>query len=285
MSHTQRMELVERENQEISILRQCALLGVHRSGLYRNHSDEEEAANLKLMRLIDQQYLDMPCYGSRKMTAWLRQEGYMVNRKRVQRLMRLMGIEAIYQKPNTSKPHPEHRIYPYLLRGVTIDRPNQVWATDISYIPMPRGFLYLVAIMDWYSRKVLSWRLSNTMETGFCIEALEDALAKYGQPEIFNTDQGSQFTSEAFTGVLKSHDVKISMDGRGRFVDNIFVERLWRSLKYENVYLNAYATGSEARHGIGEWFMKYNAIRLHESLGYRTPDQVYAGINLNREVA
>ncbi len=197
--------MVERQNAEISLSRQCMLLGVHRSGLYREHSDEETATNLDLMRLIDQQYLDMPCYGSRKMTAWLQQEGYPVNRKRVQRLMRLMGIEAIYQKPNSSKPHPEHRVYPYLLNGLTIDRPNQVWATDITYIPMPKGFLYLVVIMDWYSRKVLSWRLSNTMDVDFCVEALEEAHVMYGKPEIFNSDQGSQFTSDAFTGVLKSH--------------------------------------------------------------------------------
>lgn len=285
MSHAHRMQLVERNNSEISLLRQCALLGVHRSGLYRDRRGEEEAYNQELMHQIDRQYLEMPCYGSRKMTAWLQQEGYPVNRKRVQRLMRLMGIEAIYQKPNTSKPQPEHRVYPYLLRGIEIDRPNQVWATDITYIPMPKGFLYLVAIMDWYSRKVLSWRLSNTMDVDFCVEALEKALAMYDNPEIFNTDQGSQFTSEAFTGVLKAHDVKISMDGRGRFVDNIFVERLWRSLKYENVYLNAYATGSEAKQGIGEWFIKYNAVRLHEALGYQTPDRIFAGLPVRRKVA
>jgi putative transposase len=280
MSCSQRMELVDKESPEISISRQCSLLGVHRSGLYRDRSSGENAYNRELMQLIDQQYLDMPCYGSRKMTAWLRQVGSQVNRKRIQRLMRLMGIEAIYQKPNTSKPHPEHKIYPYLLRGMKIDRPNQVWAADITYIPMPKGFLYLVAIIDWFSRKVLSWRLSNTMEADFCVEALNEALIMFDKPEIFNTDQGSQFTSQAFTGVLKSHGVKISMDGRGRFVDNIFVERLWRSLKYENVYLHAYATGSEAKRGVGEWFRKYNSIRLHEALGYRTPDQVYVGLDI-----
>lgn len=283
MSPSQRMELIDRDSSEISISRQCSLLGVHRSGLYRDRLSGEDAYNRELMQKIDQQYLEMPCYGSRKMTAWLQQEGYQVNRKRVQRLMRLMGIEAIYQKPNTSRPNPEHKIYPYLLKGMKIDRPNQVWATDITYIPMPSGFLYLVAIIDWFSRKVLSWRLSNTMEADFCVEALNEALVMFDKPEIFNSDQGSQFTSQAFTGVLKNHGVKISMDGRGRFLDNIFVERLWRSLKYENVYLYAYATGSEAKRGIGEWFSKYNSIRLHEALDYRTPDQVYMGQDINED--
>jgi putative transposase len=227
------------------------------------------------MVLIDRQFLEMPYYGSRKMQAWLRQEGY--GRKRVQRLMRKMGLQAIYRRPNTSKPHPEHRIYPYLLRGLKIDRPNQVWAADITYIPMPKGFLYLVAIMDWHSRKILAWRLSNTMETDFCVEALEEALARFGTPEIFNTDQGSPFTSNAFTATLESHGVRISMDGRGRFLDNIFVERLWRSLKYENIYLHAYTTGSEVRQGLGKWVHQYNGQRLHQALGYRTPDQVYGG--------
>ena len=220
---------------------------------------------------IDRQFLETPYYGSRKMTAWLRREGHIVNRKR--RLMRQMGLQVIWQKPNTSKPNPEHKVYPYLLRGLTIE--HQVWATDITYIPMPRGFFYLVAIMDWHSRKVLSWRLSNTMDAIFCVEALEEALALYGRPEIFNSDQGAQFTSTAFTGVLEAAGVRISMDGKGRCMDNVFVERLWRSLKYEDIYLRAYATGSEARLGIGRWIAGYNTTRPHQALGYRTPDEVY----------
>ncbi len=278
MSRSQRMGLVEKENSKLSVVQQCNLLGVHRSGLYRSHSNSESELNSELILLIDQQYLKTPFYGSRKMAAWLRREGYEVNRKRVQRLMRLMGIEAIYQKPNTSKPNPEHRIYPYLLRELEISYPNQVWATDITYIPMTKGFLYLIVIMDWHSRKALSWRLSNTMETDFCIEALEEALALYGKPEIFNTDQGSQFTSNSFTAVLKAHDIKISMDGRGRFLDNIFIERLWRSLKYEDVYLHAYATGSEAKQGISKWLHQYNTERPHQSLNYQTPDEVYTAL-------
>lgn len=255
MSRPQRLRMVERGNKVLSLCRQCSLLKVSRASAYRECSFAETSFNQELMSLIDRQFLEMPYYGSRKITEWLCQEGYPVGRKRVQRLMRQLGLQAIYQKPNTSRPHPEHRIYPYLLRGMRIDRPNQVWAADITYIPMPRGFLYLVAVMDWHSRKVLAWRLSNTMEADFCVEALEEALTRFGTPEIFNTDQGSQFTSNAFTAVLESHGVRISMDGRGRFLDNVFVERLWRSLKYENVYLHAYATGSETRQGIGRWFM------------------------------
>jgi putative transposase len=275
MSRASRLNLVDRQGKVLSVSAQCGLLSVNRSSVYRVRVEVENDLNHELMKEIDRQFLEMPFYGSRKMTAWLRQKGYPVNRKRVQRLMRKMGIEAIYQKPKTSLPHPEHRIYPYLLRGLKIDRPNQVWAADITYIPMPRGFLYLVAIMDWHSRKVLAWRLSNTMEADFCVEALEDALGRFGKPEIFNTDQGSQFTSTSFTAVLEEQAVKISMDGRGRFMDNIFVERLWRSLKYENIYLHAYATGSEARRGIGNWFELYNNKRLHQALEYKTPDHVY----------
>ena len=286
MSRPQRLGLVERTSKVLSISRQCSLLGVSRSSIYRERQGEESPHNQALMARIDRLFLEMPYYGSRKIRKALRLEGYPVGRKRVQRLMRKLGLQAIYQKPNTSKPHPEHRIYPYLLRGLKIDRPNQVWATDITYIPMPRGFLYLVAIIDWYSRKVLSWRLSNTMEADFCVEALEEALALHGAPGIFNTDQGSQFTSTAFTDVLKDHGVRISMDGRGRFLDNIFVERLWRSLKYENVYLHAYATGSEARRGIGRWLRQYNTRRLHQALGYLTPDRVYfAGAEHNQKDA
>ena len=286
MSRPQRIDLVERTSKVLSISRQCSLLSVSRSSIYRERQDEESPYNQELMARIDRLFLEMPYYGSRKIRKALHLEGYPVGRKRVQRLMRKLGLQAIYQKPNTSKPHPEHRIYPYLLRGLKIDRPNQVWATDITYIPMPRGFLYLVAVIDWYSRKVLSWRLSNTMDADFCIEALEEAVARFGAPGIFNTDQGSQFTSTAFTDVLKDHGIRISMDGRGRFLDNIFVERLWRSLKYENVYLHVYATGSEARHGIGRWFKQYNDGRLHQSLGYLTPDQVYfAGVEQEQKEA
>lgn len=231
------------------------------------------------MRLIDEQYMRTPFYGSRRVTAWLRRQGHDVNRKHIQRLMRLMGLEAIYRKPNTSKPNQEHKVYPYLLRGMEITRPNQVWATDVTYIPMARGFMYLVAIMDWYSRRVLSWRLSNTLTADFCVEALEEALLT-GKPEIFNTDQGSQFTSEAFTSVLLEHKIKISMDGKGRCIDNIFVERLWRSLKYEEVYLQSYDSVLHARLSIGKWFRFYNTERPHQALGYCTPHEIYTGLGL-----
>ena len=226
------------------------------------------------MKLIDRQYLSTPFYGARKIVAWLKSQGYKVNRKRVRRLMRIMGLKAIYRRPRTSKPTPGNKIYPYLLNSIEITRPNQVWAADITYIPMARGFMYLVAIIDWYSRYVLSWRLSNTLDVDFCIEALEEALRK-GSPDIFNTDQGSQFTSEAFTGLLERHGVRISMDGKGRYSDNLFIERLWRTVKYEEVYLKAYQDGRDARAGIGEYFRFYNATRPHQSLGYRTPAEVF----------
>ena len=216
------------------------------------------------------------------MTAWLKIQGYLVNRKRVQRLMRLMGIEAIYRRPNTSKPSPQHKVYPYLLRGIEISKVNQVWASDITYIPMARGFMYLVVIMDWYSRYVLSWRLSNTLDADFCVDALEEALSK-AKPEIFNTDQGSQFTSDAFTGMLLEHDIQISMDGKGRYLDNIFVERLWRSVKYEEVYLKAYENVGEARTGLGTYLDFYNDERPHQSLGYQTPYQVFEAGNISEE--
>ena len=233
--------------------------------------------DLKLMRRIDEMHLKRPFYGSRRIRDWLQDEGHDINRKRVQRLMRQMGIRALYPKPRTSKPGKGHKIYPYLLRDLVIDRPNQVWATDISYIPMAKGFVYLVAVIDWYSRKVLSWRLSNSMDTDFCVDALEEALSRHGSPEIFNTDQGAQFTSEAFTGVLKKAGVDISMDGKGRWIDNVFVERLWRSVKYEEVYLKAYETVAEARTGIGTYFQFYNSERRHQSMNRQTPDQVYTG--------
>jgi putative transposase len=227
------------------------------------------------MRLIDEQYLTAPFYGSRRMVAVLRRDGWTVNRKRVRRLMRLMGIEAIYQKPNTSRPHPDHKVYPYLLRGLAIDRPNQVWCADITYIPLAKGFVYLVAVMDWFSRRVLAWRVSIGMETGFCVEALQDAMDLYGAPEIFNTDQGVQFTSASFIDELAGRGVRISMDGKGRFLDNIFIERLWRSLKYEEVFIKAYGSVREARGGIGVWLIFYNDVRLHQALGYRTPREIF----------
>ena len=274
MSRAQRRALVECENPALPISQQCRLLAVSRSSVYRKPA-EVSAEDLAIMRLIDRHYLARPYYGSRRMAAWLATQGHVVNRKRVQRLMRLLGLVAIYQRPNTSKPAVAHKIYPYLLSGLAIERVNQVWCADVTYIPMANGFLYLVVVMDWVSRAVLAWRLSNTLGAEFCVEALEEALSGYGRPEIFNTDQGSQFTSDDFTGTLKRHGVTISMDGKGRCMDNIFVERLWRSLKYEEVYLNAYATVAEANAGIGAWLNFYNAERQHQSLGYRTPRQIY----------
>lgn len=266
--------MVDPRHPKLSITRQCQLLKIARATYYYDPKGESDL-NLKLMRLIDEQFLETPYYGSRQMARHLRRQGYCIGRKRTRRLMRKMGIEAIYQAPKTSMPHPEHKIYPYLLRNVTIDRPNQVWCADITYIPLRRGFLYLVAIMDWATRSVLSWRLSNCMDSSFCVEALEEALTRYGKPEIFNTDQGSQFTSFDFTELLKEHDVRISMDGKGRWMDNVFIERLWRSLKYECVYLYRPETGSEARMRIGEWVDRYNHERPHSSLGDSTPMEVY----------
>lgn len=260
---------------EISVRRQCELLGVSRSGFYYDPVSESQK-NLTLMRLLDEQYTRTPFYGSRRMREWLATQGHEVNRKRVSRLMALMGIEAVYPKPKLSQPGEGHRIYPYLLRGTKVERVNQVWSTDITYIRMAQGFVYLVAVMDWYSRFVLSWSLSLTMEVDFCIEALKRALRR-GRPEIFNSDQGSQFTSEKFTGELEAKDIAISMDGRGRCLDNIFVERLWRSLKYEEVYLKDYASVTEARAGIERYFRFYNQDRLHQSLQYRTPAAIYQG--------
>jgi putative transposase len=274
LSHARRKTLIEPDHPRLSIVRQCELLTINRSSYYYQPTGET-ALNLKLMRLIDEQYLETPWYGARQMARHLRRQGHGVNRKRIGRLMRQMGLSAIYQKPNTSKPHPLHKIYPYLLRGMMIDRPNQVWCADISYIPMRRGFLYLVAIMDWSSRKVLSWRLSNTMDSDFCVAALEEALVRFGKPEIFNTDQGSQFTSDDFTDALKNADIRISMDGKGRWMDNIMIERLWRSLKYECIYLHAFETGSEVRQGLKRWIDFYNMRRPHSSLDNRTPYEAY----------
>lgn len=265
--------MIEHDNGKISVRRQCDLLEINRSSLFYAKVDEE-ARDLELMTLIDKQFLKTPYYGSRRMTQFLRKEGFLVNRKRIQRLMRLMGIEAIYTKPKTSKPSKEHKIYPYLLRGKTIEGPDQVWCSDITYIPMKKGFLYLVAVMDWHSRYVISWRLSNSMDTRFCTDSLDDALAQ-GKPEIFNTDQGSQFTSIDFTDILSEKGIQISMDGKGRYLDNIFIERLWRSLKYEEVYLKAYEDIKEARVNIAEWIRFYNFDRPHQALGYKTPWEVY----------
>ncbi len=248
MSRERRREMTNRQHPALSTVRQCALLGISRSSVYyRPRATSLE--DLAVMKLIDQQYLATPFYGSRRMTVWLQRQGRPMSRKRVQRLMRTMGLRAIFRRPRTSQPAAGHKVYLYLLGGMEITRPNQVWAADITYIPMARGFLYLVAIMDWYSRYVLSWRLSNTLDADFCVEALEEALSQ-GKPEIFNTDQGSQFTGEAFTGLLKQHGVRISMDGKGRYRDNIFVERLWRTVKYEEVYLKAYSNGREAKAGL-----------------------------------
>jgi putative transposase len=274
MSAPDRYALVDRDHPELSIRQQCELLGIARSGVYR----AALAANdddLELMWRIDELFTTWPFLGSRRMTVMLRGEGHAINRKRVRRLMRKMGITALGPKPRPSKPAPGHKIFPYLLRGIAIERPNQVWCADITYIPIGRGFLYLVAIMDWASRAVLSWRLSNTMDVSFCLCALEDALTRFGRPEIFNTDQGCQFTSTAFTDALTAAGVRISMDGRGRWMDNVFIERLWRSLKHEDVYLKGYADGREAHSGIGEWFGFYNNTRPHQALGNRTPMAVW----------
>jgi len=269
--------MVDPQEPNLSIVRQCRILNIQRSSFYLR-CKPVKAEDLELMRLMDEQYLKTPTWGSRSMRNHLRRLGYKINRKRVQRLMRLMGLDAIYPKPRTSRPHPEHKIYPYLLRDLSIERPNQVWAADITYIPMSRGFMYLVAVMDWHSRKVLSWRLSNSMEADFCVEALEEAIRRYGCPEIFNTDQGAQFTSEAFTKVLKDNDIAISMDGRRRVQDNIFIERLWWTLKYHYLYLRSFSSGSELRAGLRDWFRFYNRERFHQGLDNWTPDEVYYGL-------
>ncbi len=267
--------MVERGGGSLSVVRQCKLVALARSTAYYRDMDVS-GEDLELMRLIDEAHLQRPFYGSRRIRDWLEDRGHRVNRKRVQRLMRLMGLQALGPKPNTSRPGKGHKIYPYLLGDRVIDRPNQAWASDITYLPMAKGFLYLVAIMDWASRKVLAWRLSNTLDSDFCVEALEEALSVYGRPDIFNTDQGSQFTSSAFTDVLNDAGVAISMDGKGRWVDNVFVERLWRSVKYEEVYLHAYETASEARAGLARYFRFYNTERRHQSLNRLTPEQAYA---------
>jgi putative transposase len=257
----------------LSVRRQCALLGLCRSSLYYEPA-AETADNLRLMELIDREYTARPFYGSRRMTAWLQGRGAAVNRKRVQRLMRLMGLEAIYPRPRLSAPGRGHRVYPYLLRGVAVERPDQVWSADITYVPLASGFVYLAAAIDWYSRYVLAWRLSNTLDGSFCLDMLEEALGK-GRPEVFNTDQGVQFTAAAWAGRLEAAGVRVSMDGKGRCLDNVFVERLWRSVKYEDVYLWRYAGVPELRAGLGQYFPFFNEERPHQALGYRTPAEVY----------
>ncbi len=280
---TERKAMIKAQ-QSLTVTRQCQLLAVPRSSAYARLQDVSTAA-LALMRQLDELHLKWPFYGSRRLCVELQQRGHSVNRKRVQRLMRKMGLRAIYPKLRTSHPGKGHKIYPYLLRDLRIDHPNQVWASDICYIPMAKGFMYLTAIIDWYSRRVLAWRVSNTLETAACVEALEEALLHYGAPEIFNTDQGAQYTSEAFTATLKDRGVQISMDGKGRWVDNVIVERLWRSVKYEDVYLQAYETPAALRTGLTGYFRFYNTERRHQSLNRQTPDAVYWGNSMAKKVA
>jgi putative transposase len=269
-----RRGMIEPGHPELSVGKQCFLLSISRSSFYYTPKGESEM-NLTLMRQIDEQFLETPFFGVRQMTWHLKNEGHPVNEKRIRRLMRLMGLMPIYQKPNTSRPVKGHKIWPYLLKGLRVERPNQVCASDITYLPMRRGFLYLVAIMDWFTRKVLAWRISNTLDADFCVEALNEAIHKFGAPEIMNTEQGSQFTSFAWTDRLRRMGVRISMDGKGRFLDNIFVERLWRTLKYECVYLHAWETGSQTRDGVREWMDFYNRKRPHSALGGKPPAVVY----------
>ena len=271
----------------MALTRQCELLDVNRATVYAHRVEPLplDASELALMQLIDEEYTRHPFYGSRRMVVYLRRMNHVINRKRVQRLMGVLGLQGMAPGPNTSKPHPENKIYPYLLRGLAITRPNQVWSTDITYVRLPRGFVYLTAIIDWYSRKVLAWRISNTMETSFCVDCLEQALLNNEAPEIFNTDQGSQYTSKVFTDVLKDHGIQISMDGRGRALDNIFVERLWRNVKHEDIYLNKYSTINELMIGLTEYFDFFNTERPHQSLEYKTPHLVYeTGIGGGAEI-
>ena len=275
--------MIDKNHSKLSMRKQCDLLFLNRSSLYYR-SKGENPDNLNLMRLIDEEYLKHPFYGSRKLAFVLRSQGHDVSRHRVRRLMQKMGIEAIYQKPRTSMPNKEHRIYPYLLKGLVIDRPNQVWATDITYIPMKRGFMYLVAVIDWYSRKVLSWRLSNTLDTDFCVEALKEAIETHGVPSIFNTDQGCQFTSTQFTGTLKSHQIQISMDSKGRWMDNVMVERLWRSVKYECIYLQEFDSTLELKRALETYMSFYNTQRPHATFHGQTPEDVYNQLTSQKEV-
>ena len=271
-----RQAWISRED-PLPLIRQCALAGVSRTTCYAHQpAPSVEAEEIMMLRLIDEEYTRHPFFGSRRMVGFLRERGLAVNRKRVQRLMQQLGLAGMAPGPHTSQPHPAHPVYPYLLRGLAIDRPNQAWSTDITYIRLAQGFGYLAAIMDWYSRKVLTWRLSNTLDTGFCVDCLHEALRRFGVPEIFNTDQGTQFTSHDFINALKAHPLRISMDGRGRAADNIFVERLWRTVKYEDIYLKEYETLAQVQAGLKAYFNFYNGERGHQSLGYQTPDRVYA---------
>ena len=275
----QEMQSKPGEGSRIPVVHQCRLAGVARATLYARasaHDRPENAEDLSLLRLIDEQYTRRPFYGSRRMVVYLGEQGWLVNRKRVQRLMRVLGLVGMAPGPNTSRRHPQHKVYPYLLRGLDISRPNQVWSTDITYIRLDHGFVYLMAIIDWYSRKVLGWRISNTLDAGFCVECLEEVIKVHGTPEIFNTDQGAQFTCAAWIDVLKREGIQISMDGRGRALDNIFVERLWRNVKYEDVYLKGYGNMADLMLGLTSYFMFYNTERPHQSLEYKTPDTVYA---------
>src|ERR1700681_2093753 len=274
MSRPERLALVDHDDPVVPVVAQCRLLKVARSSLYYRPAPVG-ADDLAVMRRMDELHLAWPFYGSRRMTAVLRREGWPVNRKRIKRLMRVMALEAIYQKPNTSRKHPDHKVYPYLLRGLAIERVNQVWCADITYIPMAKGFVYLVAVMDWFSRRVLAWRGAISMDTSFCVEALQEALERYGEPDIFNTDQGAQFTSTDFLAELEGRGIRISMDGKGRYLDNIFIERLWRSLKYEEVFIKAYGSVAEARRSIGGWLAFYNDERPHQALSYSTPREVF----------
>jgi len=277
LSVSDKRNCVEEDHPQLSIQRQCELLNLCRASFYRNSAvqGQERPENLKLMRAIDKEYTDHPFYGSRQMRNVLRRQGYKVNRKRVQRLMRLMGLQSVAPKPGTSKPHPGHKVYPYLLRNLDINHPDQVHCSDITYIRMPGGFVYLTAVMDWHSRFVLSWEVSITMDTEFCVSALERSLRLYGSPEIFNTDQGSQYTSKEFTGILQDHGVKISMDGKGRAMDNIMIERLWRTVKYEEIYLKEYKNVSELKAALKTYFQSYNYERPHKSLGGKSPADIY----------
>jgi len=277
MSVERRREMIEAHHDDLSVTRQCELLRISRSGLYYQPK-EESLFNLALMRLIDEQHLKTPWYGSRQMTRALRRQGYCVGRKRIRRLMRKMGLYAVAPGPHTSRRNPSHPVFPYLLRNLVVTRPNQVWCADVTYLPMAHGFLYLVAIMDWHTRKVLSWRLSTTRDAGFCVEALEEALERHGRPEIFNTDQGSEFTSALWIDALKAQGIQVSMDGKGNWMDNVFIERLWRSLKYECVYLNVFDSFRDAHDGIGGWMEYYNDERPHSSLEDRTPGEVYRAL-------
>lgn len=281
LSVREKKAMIDANHPKLSIARQCNLINLSRASYYRRSTEDicsESPENLALMALIDEEYMRHPFYGSRQMRSYLRRKGHDVNRKRVQRLMRLMGLVSVAPKPNTSKKNKAHKVYPYLLKELVIERPNQVWCTDITYVRMQGGFVYLVAIMDWYSRKVLSWEISNSMDDDFCVSALERAIRLHGAPEIFNTDQGSQFTSKAFTDVLKSHEIQISMDGKGRWMDNVFIERLWRSVKYEDIYLKEYRTVLALRDGLKVYFEFYNNERPHQSFGIYTPSEVYAGL-------